>query len=205
MYILEIKGAPTLFFSSVIDSLDSPPPQLWHLTFFYNQSSHFEMRAFGTIFATLTLAVSASAAAIYPRDTVNNAGGLAALTTTVKDIVSGVSLAKQDVKSRQLPGGNVVSEVTNVLGNTPVGGVAPRQLPGGNVVSEVTNVLGNTPVGGVVPRQLPGVNAGSVVSTVKSVLGNTPVGGVAPRGEQGVPDVINGVIVQIKPILVDIG
>ncbi len=137
------------------------------------------MRAFGTIFATLTLAVSASAAAIYPRDTVNNAGGLAALTTTVKDIVSGVSLAKQDVKS--------------------------RQLPGGNVVSEVTNVLGNTPVGGVVPRQLPGVNAGSVVSTVKSVLGNTPVGGVAPRGEQGVPDVINGVIVQIKPILVDIG
>jgi len=114
------------------------------------------MRTFGAIFATLTLAISASAAAIYPRDTaVNNLGGLAAITTTVTDVLGKVTLAKQDVKSRQLPA------------------VAP---------GSVTDVLGKLPVG--------------------SALGNT--GGIVPRGVQGVPDVINGVIVQLEPIIVKI-
>ncbi|KAF8347359.1 hypothetical protein F5887DRAFT_1172372 [Amanita rubescens] len=114
------------------------------------------MRTFGAIFATLTLAISASAAAIYPRDTaVNNLGGLAAITTTVTDVLGKVTLAKQDVKSRQLPA------------------VAP---------GSVTDVLSKLPVG--------------------SALGNT--GGIVPRGVQGVPDVINGVIVQLEPIIVKI-
>jgi len=119
------------------------------------------MRTFGAIFAALTLALSASAAAIYPRDTsVTNVGGLAGVTTTVDNTLNHVKVIDQENHRRQLP---------------PVG-------------NGVASTLGNTPAGGV-------------VSGLESKLGG---GGVVRRGEQGVPDVIVGVIAEIKAIVVKI-
>ncbi len=74
------------------------------------------MRTFGAIVAVLSLALSASAAAIYPRDGVNtnNIGGLAAVDTTADDILKHVELAHQEVhKPRQL--GGLTSEVSKVV------------------------------------------------------------------------------------------
>lgn len=118
---------------------------------------------FGAIFATLTLAISASAASIYPRDTTtNNVGGVAAIAATVGKAVSDINVVQQNNDhSRRQVGGNTVE----------------------NVVQEATSELSGNPLTSV-------------------TSGGSPLG---RRGGMGVPDVISGVIVEVKAITVQIG
>jgi hypothetical protein len=102
------------------------------------------MRTFGAIFATLTLAISASAAAIYPRDTaVSNAAGLAAVTTTVENLVGSVNVVKQNVKNRQLNGVTDAvnpGSITSTLDDTPLGSVISGLGNGGLATRGVQGV-----------------------------------------------------------------
>lgn len=75
------------------------------------------MRSFGAIFAALTLALSVSAAAIYPRDgsvTTDNVGGVLGAAATVGQVLSDVTIVSQNNnhKSRQLQ--DVTSEITKL-------------------------------------------------------------------------------------------
>jgi len=76
------------------------------------------MRTFGAIFAVLSLAFSASAAAIYPRDggngvTTTNLGGIAAVDTTVNGVLNNVNGVHQENHRRQVQ--KLASEVTQIV------------------------------------------------------------------------------------------
>jgi len=89
---------------------------------------------FGAIFASLTLALSASAAAILPRDGLVNAVGAAGVV--VSNVADHIALAKQDVHrndKRQINTGSLTDLLNSGSGTTgttgdanPLSGLTPR-------------------------------------------------------------------------------
>ena len=79
------------------------------------------MRAFGAIFAALTLALSASAAAIFPRNNAKSdamAGLAAGSVAAALDHTVPVSAFNQDVHKRQVGGGNPLAGLGDLFGGS---------------------------------------------------------------------------------------
>ena len=79
------------------------------------------MRAFGAIFAALTLALSASAAAIYPRNSAKSgaiAGLAAGSAAAALDHTLPVDAFNQEVHRRQLGGDSPLAGIANVFGGS---------------------------------------------------------------------------------------